>query len=62
MARRKLEKYLRKCGCLLKRNGSNHDVWISPIVGSTFPVPRHNHIGRGLALKIFKEAGINGSL
>lgn len=36
-----LWRILQKAGCTIYRRGSNHDIWISPITGKTFPVPRH---------------------
>lgn len=32
---------LQKAGCLLKRNGASHDVWVNPKTGATTAVPRH---------------------
>ena len=36
-----LEKLLRKAGCTIKREGTNHTIWYSPITGKQFPVGRH---------------------
>lgn len=32
---------LEKAGCSIYRRGSNHDIWISPIMGKKFPVSRY---------------------
>ena len=37
----------------LDRQGANHDVF--SLDGLIIPVPRHNEIGEGLAVTIFKE-------
>ena len=36
-------------GCLLKREGASHSIWINPATGVKEAVPRHNEItGAGL--------------
>ena len=32
---------LKKAGCLLKRHGASHDVWINPKTGARTTIPRH---------------------
>ena len=54
-----LTKILKKNGCYLLRNGSNHDIWVSPITNKQFAVPRHkDEVKTGTAKKILKDAGI----
>jgi len=55
MKRRELEKWLRKAGCYLKREGKSHSLWISPTTGAIEAVPRHNDIKEPLAKKILKS-------
>ncbi len=37
-----IKRKLKKNGCFLKREGSNHEIWFSPITGNHFPVSRHD--------------------
>jgi mRNA interferase HicA len=39
-------------GCLLKREGASHSIWINPATGVKEAVPRHNEIKEPLARKI----------
>ena len=55
MKRRDLERKLRIAGCLLKREGGAHSIWINPKNGITETVPRHNEIKENLARKILKS-------
>jgi mRNA interferase HicA len=55
MKRRELEKRLRIAGCLLKREGSSHSLWINPKTGVIEAVPRHAEIKEPLAKKILKS-------
>lgn len=32
---------LRKAGCLLKRHGASHDIWVNPKTVAQVAVPRH---------------------
>lgn len=47
-------------GCFLKRHGSNHDVYQSPITGKLFTIPRHHseEVPKGTLNSIRKTAGI----
>ncbi|MCD8269733.1 type II toxin-antitoxin system HicA family toxin [Parabacteroides leei] len=36
-----LVRLLKASGCSIYRRGANHDIWISPVTGKTFPVSRH---------------------
>ncbi len=55
MKRRELEKRLRIAGCVLKREGSSHSLWINPKTGVVEAVPRHAEIKEPLAKKILKS-------
>lgn len=56
-----LKRRLRKIGCSLDHEGSNHEIWYSPITGRRFPVGRHNteEVPNGTLNKIKKDAGLN---
>ena len=41
MTNAELVRLLKKNGCFLFRNGSNHDIYKSPITGKIFAVGRH---------------------
>lgn len=55
MKRRDLERQLRMAGCLLKREGRSHSIWINPKSGRTETIPRHNEVKEPLAKKILRE-------
>ena len=57
MNRRDLERRLRMAGCLLKREGASHSIWINPATGVKEGVPRHNEIKEPLARKILVNLG-----
>lgn len=57
MKRRELEKRLRIAGCVLKREGASHSLWINPRTGAIEAVPRHTEIKEPLARKILKALG-----
>jgi len=52
MKRNALLKHLRKHGCILKREGSAHSLWLNPNSGEVEAVPRHTEIPNRLAQKI----------
>lgn len=37
-----MKKLLVKSGCSKEKEGTNHEIWYSPITKQHFPVPRHN--------------------
>ena len=55
-----LERPLRKAGCTVYREGSNHTLWYSPITGEKFPVGRHSkeEVPIGTLRNIMKAAGL----
>ncbi len=55
-----LEKILKKAGCTVYREGSNHTMWYSPITGQTFPVGRHRteDVPKGTLKSIMTAAGL----
>lgn len=40
--RRKAVKTLREKGYILKRNGSNHDIYYNPVTKTIIPLKRHD--------------------
>ncbi|MCQ2532673.1 MAG: type II toxin-antitoxin system HicA family toxin [Saccharofermentans sp.] len=55
-----LKKILRKNGCFLVRQGTNHEHWHSILSNKSFMVPRHDskEIPKGTLEAILKQAGI----
>lgn len=58
MKRVALLKQLRKYGCILKREGGEHSLWMNPTTGVSEAVPRHNEISNHLARKIFRRLSV----
>lgn len=58
MKREAFLKHLRKNGCILKREGGNHSIWVHVVTGVTQAVPRHREIEDGLARHICKQLDI----
>jgi predicted RNA binding protein YcfA (HicA-like mRNA interferase family) len=52
MKRSALLQHLRKHGCVLKREGSSHSLWMNPANGAVEAVPRHTEISNNLVRKI----------
>jgi predicted RNA binding protein YcfA (HicA-like mRNA interferase family) len=55
---RELLRHLRKCGCYLKRQGKEHELWSNPQTGHVEAVPRHIEIPTNLARKIYNALSI----
>jgi len=55
-----MKRLLKKHGCRLDREGTNHEMWYSPITNKHFPVPRHDakELPTGTANKIKSDAGL----
>ena len=55
-----LKRKLRGKGCYFDHDGSNHEIWFSPITGKKFPVSRHDsqEVAPPTLAKIRKQAGI----
>jgi mRNA interferase HicA len=58
MKRGALLRHLRLHGCVLKREGAAHSLWLNPVTGAMEAVPRHNEISEALARKICRGLGI----
>jgi len=57
MKRTVLLRRLRRAGCVLKREGAAHSLWVNPRDGTVEAVPRHNEIAERLAIKILRNLG-----
>jgi predicted RNA binding protein YcfA (HicA-like mRNA interferase family) len=55
-----LTRLAKKHGCYVKRNGSEHDIWINPKTGVTARIPRHQskEVATGTAHNIMKDLGL----
>ena len=58
MKRGSLLRHLRKHGCYLKREGSEHSLWTNPQTGAVEAVPRHTEISNLLAKKICRNLSV----
>ena len=47
-------------GCLLKRHGKRHDIWVNPQNGHKASIPRHaaKEIATGTVLAVKNELGL----
>jgi hypothetical protein len=58
MKRTGLLKHLRKHGCILKREGPGHSLWLNPQTGQSEAVPRPTEIADLLARKICRGLSV----
>jgi len=58
MKRTALLKHLRRHGCVLKREGRQHSLWMNSQNGTIEAVPRHVEISDNLARKICRGLAI----
>ncbi|MGH2413499.1 MAG: type II toxin-antitoxin system HicA family toxin [Microcystaceae cyanobacterium] len=58
MKRNELLKHLRQHGCILKREGASHSLWMNPQTGAIEAIPRHTEIKNLLARKICRGLSI----
>ncbi len=58
MKRTALLRHLRKHGCVLKREGRSHSLWMNPETGEVEAVPRHVEIPNKLAKKICRGLSV----
>jgi mRNA interferase HicA len=58
MKRRDLVRHLEQQGCVLKREGGSHSVFVHPDKKTMSTVPRHNEIKDFLAVKICRDLEI----
>lgn len=50
--------HLRRFGCVLKREGGAHSLWLNPATAAVEAVPRHTEIQHGLARKICRGLSV----
>jgi len=55
LKRKDLERKLRRAGCVLKREGASHSLWINPSTGMQEAIPCHAEIKELLARKILRS-------
>ena len=58
MKRRDLVRHLEQNGCVLKREGGSHSVFINPALRTVSAVPRHTETKGPTALKICRDLEI----
>ncbi|MCY2988453.1 MAG: type II toxin-antitoxin system HicA family toxin [Planctomycetota bacterium] len=58
MKRTALLRHLRRHGCVLKREGRSHSLWMNPETGEVEAVPRHVEIPNKLARKICRGLSV----
>jgi mRNA interferase HicA len=58
MKRHEFLRHLRANGCILKREGAKHSLYMNPANGVAETVPRHVEIDNRLARKICNRLGI----
>ncbi len=54
-----LLRHLRRHGCILKREGAGHSLWMNPRTGRMEAVPRHTEIPNLLARKICRGLSVS---
>jgi len=58
LSRTGLLRHLRRYGCVVKREGAGHSLWLNPETGSMQAVPRHREIAELLARRICRGLDI----
>ena len=58
MKRNQLINHLDNHGCIFKREGSNHSIYMNLITRKRTSVPRHNEIKDSLCNEICKQLGV----
>lgn len=58
MKRGDLIRHLKEFGCILKREGAGHSLWVNPKTGEMEAIPRHNEIKNQLAKKICRGLSV----
>jgi mRNA interferase HicA len=58
MKRKTLLKHLRRYGCVLKREGRSHSLWMNPQTGEVEAIPRHVEISNKLVRKICRGLSV----
>ncbi len=50
--------HLRKHGCILKREGAAHSLWVNTSTGALEAIPRHTEIPNSLVRKICRALSV----
>lgn len=58
MKRKEFLRHLRRYGCILKREGRSHSIYVNPENGRWETIPRHIEIDDNLVKKICKRMEI----
>lgn len=58
MKRGALLRHIRRYGCILKREGAAHSLWMNPATGAVEAIPRHIEISNRLATKICRGLSV----
>ncbi len=58
MKRTALLRHLRRNGCVLKREGRAHSLWLAPKSGAVEAIPRHTEVADVLARRICRRLGV----
>ena len=58
MKRRDLVRHLESHGCVMRREGSRHTLYMNPAARTVSTVPRHREIDEHLARKICRDLGV----
>jgi predicted RNA binding protein YcfA (HicA-like mRNA interferase family) len=58
--RREFVRKLVQLGCILKRPGARHDMYINPALNKSATVPRHQELADTLCREILKQLGLKG--
>ncbi len=53
-----LLRHLRYHGCVLKREGRSHSLWVNPRTGAMEAIPRHTEVSNQLVRKICRSLSI----
>ena len=55
-----LKRDFKKTGCRFDHEGTNHEIWYSPITDDYFPMSRHNgeEVGKKLEAALRRQAGV----
>ena len=58
LKRTTLLRHPRYHGCVLRREGGSHSLWVNPRTGAMEAIPRHTEIANLLARKIYRSLSI----
>ena len=55
-----MKRLLERIGCYKEKEGTNHEIWYSPVTNKRFTLPRHGskELPKGTEMSIKKQSGI----